>query len=238
MNPTMASTAVICDGGVGSLIACAAAGQRWATGPAAPGPKAILLAEHEFQVSAARVHGELFGLAFEPEQNPPPPGHSGDATALVRALLDLATKLRAHGDTDVVWPVSFSSHEGGAPDVQGAAWAMNVAVLVSQLATIAAGPTDASASVIVRAPYADLTERQLADLVLDMDLPIWTCWWMPASELGEGRVRETAIRERTRWTALLRQAGWVGSLEAKAAIVVTKDLLGKKSTPARPGEIP
>src|SRR5205814_1142018 len=54
----------------------------------------------------------------------------------------------------------------------------------------------------VQAPYADLTDSQVADLILDMDLPIWTCWWNqgPGAEPG-------AVAERDHWARLLKAAG-------------------------------
>jgi len=96
---------------------------------------------------------------------------------------------------------------------------MNQALLVSQLVSLAdANP--GSPVVRVRTPYADLTDRQIADLVLDMDLPVWTCWWMDESQLGEGESRDEAKAEREKWTGLLKAAGWAGSLEAKAQVTV------------------
>jgi hypothetical protein len=61
----------------------------------------------------------------------------------------------------------------------------------------------------IQVPYADLTDRQLADLVLDMDLPIWTCWWWGLAR-GPRNVggAEVARAEYEKWDELLKEAGW------------------------------
>jgi hypothetical protein len=53
----------------------------------------------------------------------------------------------------------------------------------------------------VLTPYVDFVDAQIADLALDMDLPVWTCWWWE----GEGE----AERVKERWMAALGKAGWV-----------------------------
>lgn len=114
----------------------------------------------------------------------------------------------------LVWPVG---PEGRDVDVAASARALTAATLVSQLISLSGLDSE---TVEVQAPYADLSEDQVADLVLDMDLPIWTCWWMAAAEFGEGDVKVRATQERERWRAALKRAGWAGSLEAKAAVHV------------------
>jgi hypothetical protein len=94
---------------------------------------------------------------------------------------------------------------------------MNRSLLVSQLVTLAMGPAE-QRQVRVRAPYADLTDRQVADLAIDMDAPIWTCWWMSPAIPDD--LRSEAERERVKWSTLMKESGWTGSLEARALVVV------------------
>jgi hypothetical protein len=65
------------------------------------------------------------------------------------------------------------------------------------------------------APYADLSDRQLADLILDMDLPVWTCWWYAPE--GNEPAAAAAEAQRTHWTAMLSAAGWRGPLPGPSA---------------------
>ena len=210
---------VMADGGVGGLLACAAAGQRVAMGP--QGSEGLVLMDvgpdsGSFRATSARRQAELFGLPLASVQNPD--ARSGEPDRSILALTRAALHLRGLGGGELVWPVLPPVLTSGEVDVSGCAALTDRALLVSQLTTLA--DRSAGCEVRVTAPYADLTKRQVADLVLDMDLPIWLCWWMAASELADGPVRDEAIQERETWTRLLREAGWVGSLEAKAGVTV------------------
>jgi hypothetical protein len=154
----------------------------------------------------------MFGLVSESLQKPIAENAAGPGQQL-RLLLEAGLLVSARGGGEVVWPVTVPE-ANGQPDVSAIANVMNRSLLMSQLLTLTlSGPM-----VHVRAPYADLTDRQIADLVLDMDLPIWTCWWMAASEHASGPLRERAILERTWWVRILKEAGWSGSLEARAVV--------------------
>jgi hypothetical protein len=102
------------------------------------------------------------------------------------------------GAGSVLWPGSA----GAELELDSVGRTVDRALLVSRLLRLELGEERAPE---VRAPYADFNDAQVADLILDMDLPIWTCWWW----IGE----EPAARgERERWTKALKQAGWSGAL--------------------------
>jgi hypothetical protein len=108
------------------------------------------------------------------------------------------------GCSAAVWPVSAGEKNTGAEALARISAAVERAACITRLVGIDHPGFE------LMAPYADLSDRQLADLVLDMDLPIWTCWWYaaeardPASVLAEG--------QRERWAAMLASAGWRGPL--------------------------
>jgi hypothetical protein len=114
-----------------------------------------------------------------------------------RLLLDACLLARQQGGGAVVWPVNA----GETLDLDRIAATVDRALLAARLVSVGD-----DRPVEVRTPYADFTDRHLADLILDMDLPIWTCWWYDAQ--GDA----AAERERRRWGDLLRAAGWRGEL--------------------------
>jgi hypothetical protein len=57
-------------------------------------------------------------------------------------------------------------------------------------------------SIRVETPYADFTDRQIADLVLDMELDVEACWFWRVEGDAE------AERERRRWESALGAVGW------------------------------
>jgi hypothetical protein len=188
----MDRTLVIADGGVASLLACAAASDggdaiAWIA-PADPDAGRMR--------AAAERQAALYGMRLL--SGPPiAPAAGVEGEAIVRRLLEAAYLARSAGASMVVWPQAA----GSELDLDKAAAAVDRALLVGRLASLGA-----ETGVEVRVPYVDYTDRQLADLVLDMDLPIWTCWWYDA----EGNPGAEA--ERARWTGLLQQAGWEGEL--------------------------
>lgn len=71
----------------------------------------------------------------------------------------------------------------------------------------------------IETPYADLTDRQIADLALDMDLPVWLSHW-------------SSPTERERWAALLKEVGWIGDpMRGDAAVETSLRQSRPRSTP-------
>jgi hypothetical protein len=188
-----------------------------ATGPKG-GAAAVLLPpmpESHARVEASRRHAALAGLEVESVQTPIESA-LGDEGRTLHLLLEAALRVRQRGGGEVIWPVS-----GFEGEVASIARAYNTSLLLSQLATLATG-SPGPAQVTVKSPYADLTGSQLVDLVLDMAAPIWMCWWMMPTAAMDHLLREEALSERAKWSRLLQDAGWTGSLEAKAASIVVR----------------
>ncbi len=96
-------------------------------------------------------------------------------------LLSAAIEAVSFGLSRVIWPI----HAGAAKDVNTDALAdvCDRALLAGQLVGLdvaRAGAADGAAlvrSVRIETPYADLTDAELMDLALDMDVPLNACWW-------------------------------------------------------------
>ena len=207
-----ARTLVIDDGSLTGLLACAAASEQWEIGKNAGGCPIIWPdASHgntEAIQSAVLRHAELYGLEVSsaPSQastDPDAPAGLAESVMLLGAL-SVAT---AEGCDRVLWPAQGSGGGGGGGDeldVGGLARMIDKSVLVARLASIDSDATQ------IDTPYFDLTDRQVAELALDMGVPIDACWWWArADEIVEdsqsGEVREA---QRNRWMAALREAGW------------------------------
>lgn len=232
----MAVSLIVTDGGVLGLLAVATAAER-------SNPNTLAIYWHpaaspertEREAAACHNHEKLFGISPAPEHIANDWRSGLDEFELTcRTLLDAALLVRRLGGGEVVWPVNApDAAAGDGPDVDAISRAVNQSLLVSELVSITAPPLRAGeevARVRIRAPYSDLTDRQIADLILDMDLPIWTCWFWNA----EG---DQAGREKARWMAQLRAAGWMGSFDGNEPLqVVTRPRDVKASAAQDKGE--
>lgn len=196
--PTNDRILVLSDGGLPSLVACAAAGQSsgatvapllWEAG-----------GEPDNRLAAVSRQAELCGLPIGKLPIPlgPPPGVTVGAIQSL-ALVHAATSAAAAGFATVVWPMHAGP--GAEPDLDRVATAIDRALLVSRLVALDAVEHGIPA-IRVDTPYADFTDRQMAELAIDLDAPIPACWWWG----GQGG---SAASERQRWTALLQSFGWV-----------------------------
>ncbi|MFM9994564.1 MAG: hypothetical protein ACKVU4_02050 [Phycisphaerales bacterium] len=151
---------------------------------------------------AALRHAELFGLAVVESVEEPAivAGRGGDfgldGPRESRLLLDAVSVARGAGLGTVIWPI----HAGERLDLDTVARAVDRGLLVARLAAID-GVGGAGAPIGVDVPYADFTDEQVAELALDMDLPVSTCWWWS----GGG---ERGAAARARWSVALRAVGW------------------------------
>ncbi|MEX2217996.1 MAG: hypothetical protein WD749_04485 [Phycisphaerales bacterium] len=190
---------IISDGGTAALLAAAAAADRGARS-AAQHPPAVLWPFDIGGDTRVPSHGavgrqaELFGLSeVAPAESPAiPAAPARGPEALSCMLLRAGYAAAAAGAETVVWPVSA----GPELDLALTARAIDRALLTSRLVALDLG----AAAPEFRTPYVDFTDAQVADLVLDMDLPVWLCWWW------EGGT-SAAAAERDRWMTALRTAG-------------------------------
>lgn len=204
---------VIADGDLPGLLACAAAGDRSVSTPAGP-HLAWLPPTNDpaapFRRRAAERQADLYGLSVivGPTQ-PPDSANTNPGEQETRLLIDAASAaVRLTADA-VLWPII----SGSDLDLDRTATALDRALLVERLIGLDTSPPPTR----VTAPYADLIDRQLADLVIDMDLPVWTCWWWElatADRVSQGAAAppapalDAAIAQFTRWMSVLRHAGW------------------------------
>lgn len=186
-----AQSLILSDGGLGSLIACTVARES------SPRRSALVLpilwepGDHSPRIAAAARQAERSGLGVLPSEPQLP---QAPTPVLVHAALAAA----GAGIPSVIWPVHAGP--GPEPDLDRLAQAVDRALLVSRLVAIDS-PEHGCPNIRVEAPYADMADRQLVDLALDLDAPVETCWWWN----GQGG---SAAAERQRWLTLLESRGW------------------------------
>lgn len=213
---------IVTDADVRGLLACAAAAREHGPGQAVwlpPGADPALLGTCLEAVRSQAAHWEH--SVIEPKAglssaisgpDVAPPGHLQS-----RLLLDAAYLAMSEGIGTVIWAGTSAWHRDNL-DLDSLTALHSRALLIERLVALdaAARPAEGGGAVRIEAPYADLSDRQLADLVLDMDLPIWTCWWWSLARGprnvpgggGAGGGTEIARAEYERWDVLLREAGW------------------------------
>ena len=195
---------IIDDGGLAALAACIAARidhQRHEPLPSEHGPVVWSPGgsqpEAHRRRDAAAAHAAHCDLHFL---------ESNDVAATddTRLLLDAAEQAVGEGIARVIWPVH---RLGGAdaPVLEDAAKAVDRALLVTRLIALDAD-THNLPNFTIETPYADLTDKQLAELAADLDAPAHLCWWH-SSPAVSSTLAELAATERTRWTRLLSDAG-------------------------------
>lgn len=139
---------------------------------------------------------------------------SGGAAGQSEALLRAAHTAAELGCRRVVWSVQFA-FVGGEPNLDHVASAVDRAMLVSRLASLDVWdrPEIAVPEVRIETPLVDLSDEQIADLALDLSVPLGTLWWLH----GTGAVADA---ERARWAALLGLES--GSAQKKGPSVVAR----------------
>jgi hypothetical protein len=181
---------VLMDDGLGSIVACAS------SQGATPEPTTRLAwGTPDIQAKWGGVT-ERFGYEWIPNTMPSAAGDGAEASVSL-ALLWATLAAARRGVRRVVWPI----HAGvvGKPnemDLEVAAAHVDRALLVTRLASMDQDQHQV-ASIIVETPYADFSDRQLAELALDMGAPFREApWWGDDSD-EEGR----------RWHAVFEAIG-------------------------------
>lgn len=181
--------------------------------------------------TAVRRQADLYGLpvvegraSADAPSGPPGPRpeilESGEWQS--HLLTAAAYEAARRGCDRIVWPVSLGPGNDAKADLVQLALSLDRALLVSRLVGLDQALVG-ELRVEVLAPYADLSDRQIADLVLDMDLPVWTCWWW--GERSSTDHAHPARRAAARWLPVLEAVGWTPRAESPgrtpAAPVVT-----------------
>lgn len=158
------------------------------------------------RLRAARSQAERFGARWISESGgaAPPAAESGHARTL--ALLQAFGEAARRHSTSVVWPIWQGRLAGeGTPSLDAVATEMDRAELVTRLAGL--DLTNAAASdaggLFIETPYADLDHASIADLSVDLDVPVGLAWWASSS---------IAQAVRSTWDEALRSAGYRGTL--------------------------
>lgn len=206
-----ASTMVVSDGGLPSLVACGIQREMAAQTLAERGfsPSVLVMPwiidapareSRAKRLRAVMLQVEAFGFQIADEGE----ARGGSESELESNALLHATFVAARrGCASLTWPVQCVRPEvalgggDGGLDLDWIARCSDRALLVSRLVSIDAHE-HASPSIRIETPCIDLTDAQVADLALDMELPIQACWWWG----------DDGHPEAMRWTRALRSVGW------------------------------
>lgn len=192
--------AIICDGDLPGLVACAAASERLG---ADPGAFVIFIrtgdANEEVRRDAVQAQASSFGLTvLEVEASV---RHAGPGERETLELVRASYAAAGAGCDELLWPTQVGARDGEWPDLDALAERVDRALLVGRLVSLDAG-AHGRPGFKVLTPYVDFTDRQMADLLTDLGASPELCWWWGAEE-------GPAAAERERWMEALRQFGWV-----------------------------
>ena len=193
---------VLSDGGLASLVAAAAEIEAaLATGDSSAPMPLMVEWPGVSRASSASVRRQAEALGLVVRDLPDSPEIESVGGREATALLHAAYLAMASGCGRVVWPVQFTTASpDGDCDLEREAIAVDRALLVSRLATLDAGSFGLP-ELRVETPFVGMTDHQLAELALDLGVPVECCEWWDAGRRAE----------RERWTSALSAAGWIPS---------------------------
>lgn len=146
-------------------------------------------------LGAERVSGDLPDLTS---------GATSPGEEQTRRLIQASYLAVSLGCDRVVWPVQFGEDlRAASPSLDRVAAAIDRALLVSRL--VGLDIDHRFADFEVQTPFVDLSDRQIAEMVMDIEAPLSACWWW-------GSPLAAAMACRDRWGTLLRSLGWGGAL--------------------------
>jgi hypothetical protein len=198
-------TLILSDAGPASLLACAIVRESIALGQAGKGLKEAPTEGAVIPFPPANPHlvavakqAELFsfpvlaptGVAEAAAPTPEAESHH---------LLSVTHLAARQGYDTVLWPTSAAA--GDSLDLDRIAQIADRAVLIARLVAIDSD-SHGVPGIRIETPYADFTDRQIADLIADMELPIETCWWW-----GAEAIDALADREHRRWESAMTAVG-------------------------------
>ena len=180
-------------------------------------------AVHEVQVEAARSHAGYFGLDLCTPCVPwpgllachdsegKPLSHLADGLNQTLELVSAVYTAIAAGATRVVWPIHFQSDTQTLSDsLDAIAAAVDKALLIGRLGLLEHHPMTPPQhpDMTIDTPLVDLTSSQLADLVVDMDVPVHLAWWCRSQPTRANRTGKSTTQKHD-WLDVLGQAGWI-----------------------------
>ncbi|MFA6043515.1 MAG: hypothetical protein WC718_00900 [Phycisphaerales bacterium] len=202
-------TFVLIDGDLASLVACAMAREQsaLADGPT-PSPVLGLAFPAMFDADplrhkAIRAQAQTYAIELAVPVSVDVGGvhERGEREAI--ELVAAAYEAIRRGCTRMFWPVSAAA--GDNMDFDRIAQAADRALLAGRLVGLDA-MLHGSPGLTIETPLVDVTDRQLADLAMDMDVPVEACWWWG----GAGDHDPQAHQARARWMSSLAAVGWSG----------------------------
>lgn len=232
-EPTLARTLVLFDGDLPSVLALAYAAEEAAipsrrpaaarAGRPAPAPGRDRPTSHDpapaplaypafFGLADARERDaaltrclDLLSIVRAPDDNPglsPRPDSAGEDQS--RLLVHAGYLAVALACDRVVWPVQFGEDlRTETPSLARVAAAIDRALLTTRLVAL-----DIDASGLqpeIQTPFVDLSDHQIAEMVIDIEAPLAGCWWW-------GGTSPAALAAQDHWGTLLRSLGWGGAL--------------------------
>ncbi len=203
---------ILSDANLASLLACACAAEELSAlddvnaSAARPVVMPFRLSEALTQVhiDSVAVQTRHYALTECPGDRRPASATASSATEGEResvAMLSACHLAASLGCSRVIWPVSAAASD--SIDLDRLTAIADRALVVSRLASLDTPPV----GVTIEAPYAELTDRQIADLALDIGAALETCWWWKAGA-PRGNANKFGNSERTRWTDALAACGW------------------------------
>ena len=203
---------IVSDGGLTSLLAASIASEEDAMRPRDAGvqggdaslvwPVSTALGLDPVCAHASSRHAEIFSLEYVPPGDERTGGLLG-ATLGMRGEVESLVLMRAcylaaaRRCSRIIWPVHHRPLESGGVNLDRIGRSIDRALLVGRLVTIDSDELG-GAELTIETPFVDLEDEQIADLALDMELPIEACWWSGSFGQAPG-----AATERNRWLGLL-----------------------------------
>lgn len=192
-------TLVLCDASLPGLVACAMAAEEQSLADAKDGVGVLVFPFTPEAEAGVRTIADLYALG-----QPLPLPFRVDAHTLTGGEREVHELLAATyagvraGFDRILWPATAGVSDG--VDIDRIAQIADRALLVGRLVAVDAA-AHACPSIHIETPLADFTDRQLADLALDMEVPVEACWWWQ---------NEAGVSERRRWSNALHSMGWRG----------------------------
>ncbi len=158
---------------------------------------------------AVRAQAEIFNSSFVEPQDTGLLLGTPDGPSISLMLIAGARVALQRGCDRLVWPVHAGSHQR---DLDRLARGADRALLVSRLISLDS-PEVGIEALEVQTPFLDMDDGDIADLALDLAVPVGACWWFDQSQDEDANSRATpdADQERTRWSAVLTERGWTPS---------------------------
>lgn len=217
---------VLCDGDLPSLVALSLA-QDALGGLGSCGVLSGPVASSNAEGISARIRSLAEAQAAECLDFPAvAPSSLGTGHRRTRYLAEAAHQAISNGFTTLVCPWQAETFDpeksrdaNEFPSVESLARELDRALLVSRLITLDAAEHGVGVFE-VQTPLMDLSDAQVAEMALDLDVPIWRAWWWEATS-GK-RAKDQALGDRAnacrnRWCGALEALGWSATAEAAAA---------------------